>query len=47
MALIEPAYLANDKKQCVPFLLTPVSWGHERKSNIMFLQHVDIELSLM
>ena len=45
--LIVTTYLENDKKQWVPFLLTPVSWGDERKSIIMFLQHVDIELNLM
>lgn len=47
MVLIETAYLENDKKQWVPFLLTTVSSGDERKSIIMFLQHVDIELSLI
>lgn len=46
MVLIETAYLENDKKQWVPFLLTTVSSGDERKS-IMFLQHADIELSLI
>lgn len=45
--LIATTYVENDKKQWVPFLLTPVSWGDERKSIIMFLQHVDIELNLM
>lgn len=47
MLLIESAYLENDKKQWVPFLLTPVNWVDERKSVNMFLPHVDIELSLM
>lgn len=42
MVLIETAYLENDKKQWVPFLLTPVSWSDERKSIIMFLHHADI-----
>ena len=46
MVLIEPAYLANDKKQCIPFLLTPGSWGNETETNNYVSSQVDIELSL-